>query len=151
MTHDYRYDITGLDNVLLVGLELCEDDDGDHVVTIKNVNLLHRAIVQALATKPCAMTGKELRFARTELGLTQAALSALIHVDIQKIGRWERGEYPLDTTAEIVIRMLMLEHVSDAETLPSIAVISGWVGTADSGQAIHIDASDPEHWRPMAA
>jgi hypothetical protein len=151
MKHDYRYDISGLDNVMLVGLDLGEDDDGDPVVTIKNVNLLHRAIVHALATKPCAMTGKELRFARTELGLTQAALCDLIHVDIQKIGRWERGEYPLDTTAEIVIRILMLQHVSDAETLPAIDVISGWVGTADSGQALHIDASDPDHWRPIAA
>ncbi len=151
MKHDYRYDITGLDNVMLVGLELGEDEDGDPVVTIRNVNLLHRAIVHALATKPCAMTGKELRFARTELGLTQAGLSALIHVDIQKIGRWERGEYPLDTTAEIVIRMLMLQHVSDAKTLPPIDVISGWVGTADLGKVLHIDASDPDHWRPIAA
>jgi len=151
MKHDYRYDITGLDHVMLVGLELSEDEDGDPVVTIRNVNLLHRAIVHALATKPCAMTGKELRFARTELGLTQAGLSGLIHVDIQKIGRWERGEYPLDTTAEIIIRVLMLQHVSDVETLPPIAVISGWVGTADSGQVLHIDASDPNHWRPIAA
>ena len=151
MKHDYRYDITGLDHVMLVGLELSEDEDGDPVVTIKNVNLLHRAIVHALATKPCAMSGKELRFARTELGLTQAGLSALIHVDVQKIGRWERGEYPLDTTAEIVIRMLMLQHVNDADTLPAIAVISGWVGTAGSGQALHIDASDPDHWRAIAA
>ncbi|MCX8499787.1 MAG: helix-turn-helix transcriptional regulator [Caulobacteraceae bacterium] len=151
MKHDYRYDTTGLDHVMLVGLELSEDEDGDPVVTIRNVNLLHRAIVHALATKPCAMTGKELRFARTELGLTQAGLSALIHVDIQKIGRWERGEYPLDTTAEIIIRVLMLQHVSDVETLPPIAVISGWVGTADSGQVLHIDASDPNHWRPIAA
>jgi DNA-binding transcriptional regulator YiaG len=151
MKHDYRYDITGLDNVLLVGLELGEDEDGDPVVTIKNVNLLHRAIVHALAIKPCAMTGKELRFARTELGLTQAALSDLIHVDIQKIGRWERGEYPLDTTAEIVIRMLMLQHASSTKTLPPIDEISVWVGTAGSGQALHIDASDPDHWRPIAA
>lgn len=151
MKHDYRYDITGLDNVMLVGLDLCEDDDGDPVVTIKNVNLLHRAIIHALATKPCAMTGKELRFARTELGLTQAALSDLIHVDIQKIGRWERGEYPLDTTAEIVIRMLMLQHAKVGESLPSIDILSGWVGKADLGQALYIDASDPDHWRPIAA
>jgi DNA-binding transcriptional regulator YiaG len=151
MKHDYRYDITGLDNVILVGLDLCEDDDGDPVVTIKNVNQLHRAIINALATKPCAMTGQELRFVRTELGLTQAALSKLIHVDIQKIGRWERAEYPIDTTAEIVIRMLMLQNSCDTGPLPLIDVISSWVGKPDLGQSLHIDASDPDHWRPIAA
>ena len=151
MKRDLCYKIAGLDNVVLVGLDVCDDDDGDPVITIKNVNLLHRALVHALATKPCAMTGKELRFARTELGLTQAALSELIQVDIQKIGRWERGEYSLDTTAEIVIRVLMLQHIGDLEPMPTVSVISGWAKTADSGQPLNIDASDPNHWRPLAA
>ncbi len=148
---DYRYDECGLDNVILVGLEACADDDGEAVVTIRNINVLHRSIVEAIARKPSGITARELRFLRTELGLTQAELAKSIGKDVQTIGRWERGENPLDAPASTVIRMLALQHVAAAEALPSVEDMTLWAVASSGEPPLRIDASDTKHWRPLAA
>ncbi len=147
---DYRYDECGLDNVILVGLEACEDDEGSLVVTIQHVNVLHRAIVKAIATKPSGITGREVRFIRTELGLTQAEFAARINKDAQTVARWEKGKNPVDPTADTVIRVLALEHVGEKEGLPSIKELASWAVGSSAEPPIRIDATDQETW-PMAA
>ena len=147
---DYRYDECGLDNVILVGLDTCEDDDGEAVITIRNINILHRAITEGIARKPSGITGRELRFLRTELGLTQAELATVVSKDAQTVGRWERSEWPIDPTAETVIRVMALQHV-DATTLPAIEEMAGWSVASAGEPPIMIDATDPENWRPLAA
>jgi len=144
---DYRYDECGLDNVILVGLEVCEDDGGESVITIRNPNGLHRAIVEGIAKKPCGITGRELRFVRTELGLTQAELANVISKDVQTVGRWERGEFPLDPTADTVIRVMALQHVESV--LPAIEEMAAWSVASSGEPPFLIDASDPDNWRPL--
>lgn len=146
---DYRYEECGLDNVILVGLQTCEDDEGAAVVTIHHINVLHRAIVQSIATKQSGITGREVRFIRTELGLTQAEMAARISKDAQTIARWEKGKTPVDPTADTVIRMLALEHVDGA--MPSIKELASWAVASSAEPPIMIDASDQENWRPLAA
>lgn len=144
---DYRYDECGLDNVILVGLEVCEDDGGEAVVTIQNINGLHRAIVEGVARKPTGISGRELRFVRTELGFTQAELASAISKDVQTIGRWERGEFPIDPTAETVIRVLALQHVQSV--LPAVEDMAAWSVASSGEPPFRIDASDPANWKPM--
>ncbi|WGU40348.1 helix-turn-helix domain-containing protein [Phenylobacterium sp. NIBR 498073] len=144
---DYRYDECGLDNVILVGLEVVEDDVGDSSITIHNVDGLQRAIVEGIAKKKTGISGRELRFARTELGLTQAELAMVVSKDVQTVGRWERGEFPIDPTAETVIRVLALQHVEAA--LPAVEQMASWSVASSGEPPIYIDASDPDNWRPM--
>jgi transcriptional regulator with XRE-family HTH domain len=144
---DYRYDACGLDNVILKGLPVVQDDDGEEMITIQNVGLLHRVLIIKLASKDTGLLPKELRFIRTEMGLTQAELAAEVGREVQAIGRWERGENPIDTTAEIVIRARALQTV--AEDLPLIAELAKKTVLAASEPPILIDASDPADYRPM--
>ena len=58
----YHYMESGLDNVMVYGVEPCIDDDGDKVVTIRNVRGLHRAIALAIVSHEAGISGKELRF-----------------------------------------------------------------------------------------
>jgi len=146
---DYRYEECGLDNVILVGLETCEDDDGATVVTIRHINVLHRAIVQAIANKQSGITGREIRFVRGELGLTQAELAHCIGKDAQTVARWEKGKSPVDQTADTVIRMLALEHVDGIR--PSVKEMASWSVASSAEPPILIDASDQENWRQLAA
>jgi DNA-binding transcriptional regulator YiaG len=139
---NYHYEESGLDNVVLMGLEACEDDMGEEVVTIRNINGLHRAIVQGIANKPTAISGKELRFVRTELGKTQAELAVALSKDAQTIGRWERGEHPIDSTAETLIRVMALLHVGIA--IADISKIASWAVESSGEPPILIDAKDPE-------
>lgn len=94
------------------GLEFVRDDDGDEIITIPAVNELHRIIALGIVSHEYGISGDELRFLRTEMGYTQAELAELVHHDKQSIGRWERGEYDMDSSAEAIIRRLAIEKLS---------------------------------------
>lgn len=146
---EYRYDECGLDNVILVNLECCQDDEGEAVIIVPNINVLHRSLVRAIAEKSSAILPQELRFVRTEIGLTQAGLADVVDRDAQSIGRWERGEKPIDRTAETLIRILALQHVAAA--VPDVTEMAKWSVASASEPPIRVDASDPEHYPLLAA
>lgn len=148
-TIDYRYDESGLENVVLKGLTVQTADDGEETLTIPRINLLHQVLVEVVAGKHGRLTARELRFLRTEMELTQAQLAELVHRDVQSIGRWERGEHPIDATAETVVRALALEQVTPDR--PTIKEVSGWTVLDPSDEPYLIDARDPEHYQPIAA
>src|SRR5205085_3333553 len=108
---DYHYRECGLDNVVIQGVVPCIDDDSDPVVTITNITGLHQAIAGAIALHDAGISGKELRFLRTEMGMTQAELAKVVHHDTQSIGRWERSEHPIEPTAEAIIRLMAIERL----------------------------------------
>jgi transcriptional regulator with XRE-family HTH domain len=70
------------------------------------------------------MTGPELRFIRTEMGMTQAELAKVVHHDAQSIGRWEHSEFAIDQTAEALSRLLAIEKLGlklDGETVSELS------------------------------
>jgi transcriptional regulator with XRE-family HTH domain len=149
-TIDFRYDACGLDNVILKGLKVLQADDGEDVVTIPNIGLLHRVLTVAVASKESGLTPKELRFLRTEMGLTQAQLADMVGKEVQAVGRWERGENPIGTAAEVVIRARALQEATK-NPLPPMAELAKWtVRTADEPPFL-IDARNPDQYRPIAA
>lgn len=105
----HHYTESGLKNVFIDGLETFLDDDGDEVITIPAINELHHVIALGIVSHEHGISGDELRFLRTEMGLTQAELGALVHHDKQSVGRWERGEFEIDGAAETIIRRLAIE------------------------------------------
>jgi DNA-binding transcriptional regulator YiaG len=107
----HHYTECGLQNVFIEGLKPCIDDDGDETVTITAINELHQVIALGIVSHKHGISGDELRFLRTEMGYTQAELAILVHHDKQSIGRWERGEYELDSSAEAIIRRLAIEKL----------------------------------------
>jgi transcriptional regulator with XRE-family HTH domain len=87
-------------------------------VTIPNVNGLHKAIAQGITHRHSAMIGRELRFLRTEMGMTQAELALIVHREPLAISRWERGEVEIDSNAETLIRL----HATDRLGLSHVPV-----------------------------
>lgn len=112
----HHYTECGLQNVFIDGLEIVVDDEGDDIITIPAVNELHRVIALGIVSHEHGISGDELRFLRTEMGYTQAELAAVVHHDKQSVGRWERGEFDIDSSAETIIRRLAIEKLNlDAE------------------------------------
>jgi len=146
---DYRYDECGLDNVILKDFRIVTDDAGEEVVMIPNIGLLHRVLARAVASKESGLQPKEIRFLRTELGMTQAELAAIVGRDTQTIGRWERGESPVEQTAEMVIRKHALEHAEGDDGLTMEALSRLTVQSA-TNKPFLIDASDPAHYKIAA-
>ncbi|MGH8189845.1 MAG: helix-turn-helix domain-containing protein [Rhodanobacteraceae bacterium] len=86
-------------------------------VAIENVDGLHRAIGRCLATEKPKLTGREFRFLRKELGLSQAAFAAAVGKDAQTVALWEKGKTRLPVWADRVMRKLYLEAVGGNEKL----------------------------------
>jgi DNA-binding transcriptional regulator YiaG len=146
----YRYTASGLDNVELIDLPVYQDDKGEKCITIPNVNELHKAIAKTILTRHGGMSGKELRFLRTMMHLTQAELAKVVSRDAQTIGRWERGPFENDPTAEALIRLMAAERLEIGLSAP-VEDVSGWCMQSADVPEIKIDASDPTNYRPLAA
>ncbi len=142
----YRYTDCGLDNVFIARVSSLAADD---VVRIPNVNGLHRAITLGIVTRGAMMNGREMRFLRTEMGMTQAELAAMIHREPLTIGRWERGETEIDANAETLLRLYAIERLK-LKVKDGISEISGWSVTSAVQQPILIDGSDPSNYRLAA-
>lgn len=146
----YRYEECGLDNVHVYGLSPIIDDDGEEVFGIKNVNGLHKAIASAIVTHSAAMSGKQLRFLRTEMGFTQAEVGKMVHKEALSVGRWEREECPIDTNADTIIRLIAIERLKLDSQL-SVEDLTGLSVQKAAPHAIDIDGEDPNNYRPLAA
>lgn len=133
----YRYLESGLDNVIIEGLQVVRDDDGDEVVTIPFIAALHAEIARGIVTRDGQLSGAELRFLRSEMGMTQAELGKFVNVDGQTIGRWERAEFLIDQTAETVLRGLAGERLIEAFA-QSVAELVRHVQSAKTEQEIRI-------------
>ncbi len=108
----YHYTECGLNNVIIEGLPVFLDDEGDEVVEIPFINDLHREIASGIVTHDQGISGAELRFLRSEMGMTQAELASLVHKDKQTVGRWERAEWEIDGSSETIIRKLAVEKLN---------------------------------------
>lgn len=144
----YHYKECGLDNVLIEGISPKKDISGEVVYTISNLPGLHRAISAAIVYNSAGMSGKELRFLRTELGLTQDELARVLHKEALTVSRWERSECPIDPNAETVIRFLAIEKLKLGKIKDVTKISHMSVSTAQSS-VIRIDGSNPENYKPL--
>ena len=69
----YQYTACGLDNVYLEKMNVVQDDAGEKFIPA--IGELHRVIAEGIITAP-SMTGKEIRFLRTEMGQNQDELAS---------------------------------------------------------------------------
>ena len=144
----HQYTECGLPNVWVEGLRI-EDDAGEETIRIPNIRSLHKLISKGIVTSPGTLTGPELRYLRTEMGLTQTQLGELAHRERLTISRWERGEGTPDGATEAYIRILAsyklgLESVDPEE-------VSGWCRlTTENKKPILIDLLSPGTYRLVA-
>lgn len=145
----YRYTECGIDYVFIEGMNICVDDAGDETVTIPHVAALHKAIATAIVTKPYSMTGKELRFLRTEMGITQAELALAVNREPLAISRWERGEVAqIDQNAEAIIRLMVVDELQ-LEIKPSVRELVRWSIPSAKMPELRIDGSKPGIYTPI--
>jgi DNA-binding transcriptional regulator YiaG len=100
-----------LDNVWLVGggVEIVDTPSGRNL-KIKDIEGLHRTIGQILVESKKNLLGREIRFLRQEMTLSQANLAKLLEVTEQTVHRWETGKADIPKAAETIIRFLYLQQ-----------------------------------------
>jgi len=146
--NEYRYTECGLD-VIIAGVSFLSDDAGNDVIRIPNVNGLHRAIATGIVKRKAMMSGREMRFLRSEMGMTQAELAAMIHREPLTISRWERGETEIDANAETLVRLHAIERLK-LDVTDGVSEISGWSIPSAVPHPIMIDGSDPSNYHLAA-
>lgn len=147
--NEYRYTECGLDHVIIKGVHFLADDAGEPCITIPNVNGLHQAIACGIIRRQSGMSGRELRFLRTEMGMTQAELATMVHRENIAVSRWERGECPIDSNAEALIRLYAAQKLN-LPTEADVRTIAGWCIASAETPPIIIDGSDPTFYRVAA-
>lgn len=108
----YQYTECGLDNIYLInGFEPVDTPRG-RGVHIQNVEGLHLAIGRMLVRERRNLTGKEFRFLRHEINLTQQNLALVLGVNVQAVARWEKEKIKggIPGPAQRLIRLLYEEH-----------------------------------------
>ncbi|MHC9235024.1 helix-turn-helix domain-containing protein [Pseudooceanicola sp. 502str34] len=116
----YVYRLSGLDDVVLLnGFTRHETEYGD-AVSIDAVDALHNAIALHIITAKKALSPKEFRFLRTELGMTQDELGTKIGVDGQTIARYEKGSTQISGPADRLLRVLIILRIIPEDKLRAI-------------------------------
>jgi DNA-binding transcriptional regulator YiaG len=100
----YHYTQCGLDNVWLQNGYRTEVTPYGRAVAVHDVDGLHALLAAKLVEKPGQLTGKEFRFLRSWLGLTQEALAQQMGVTEGAVSLWERK----DTVPSVNEKMLRL-------------------------------------------
>lgn len=92
MSKYFQYIACGLDNVWLANGYKVKATRHGNAVAVNDVDGLHKLIAQTLIEKKGRLTGKEFRFLRTQLGLSQEALGALLDFSENAVSLWERKD-----------------------------------------------------------
>ena len=107
----YHYLECGLDDVYLVdGFKRFDTPRGPSIA-IEEVDTLHHVIGKHLCLDRKELSGKEFRFLRREMLMSQAVLANLFDVKEQTVHRWETGKSPVPRAAESLIRLMYMNKV----------------------------------------
>ncbi len=152
MKNLYQYKESGLDNIYLTNGFTYHEGSRGRTVSIENREELHCAIGHFLATQRKHLDGREARFLRHEMGLSQSNLALLLGKEEQSIARWEKKRLAdheaIPPDSERMIRLLYLDHsvgnpdvreflqaIADLEKLEDLSVSfkptsAGWEAAA---------------------
>lgn len=110
----YHYTSCGLDNIYLKnGYEISNGLEGKGV-SIHDLDTLHNAIAKGIIGKPAPISGKEFRFLRIEMDLSQKAVGDLMDKTDQMIAKWEKGTHEVPVLADKAIRDLYMDSIGES-------------------------------------
>jgi DNA-binding transcriptional regulator YiaG len=146
----YHYVECGLDNVFIEGMDVVKDHGGEETVVIPEIGNLHRVIAEGIITQPHKMSGNELRFLRSEMGMTQSNLAKILKVKLLTVSRWERDESDINDAAEMLIRLLAI-HRLGLKVDMNVDQVSEKVNDDLRKEPIRISGVDPSHYHLLEA
>ncbi|MFH0818347.1 MAG: type II TA system antitoxin MqsA family protein, partial [Candidatus Micrarchaeota archaeon] len=108
-----RYKESGLDNILLIGVERSRCDVcGEEYYRYGNILQLHDTIAHALLRKDGLLTGKEIKFLRKYLGYSGETFAKLSGYRADSIYKIENGQDRVTPAFDHFIRVIVAsKHV----------------------------------------
>ncbi len=107
----HHYLESGLDNVYLEKAPIRDCSDcGYSEVGIPAVMALHEIICKHLVTTPMRLTGKEVRFIRTNLKMSAVQFAKAMDVHKVTVSRWENDKSPLNKSSAYLLKLMVYSH-----------------------------------------
>jgi DNA-binding transcriptional regulator YiaG len=104
----------GLDEVYLCNGYTLDREDGEFVF-VEDRKGLHQAIALHLVTNRKVFSGKEVRFIRGAMELTQRQLADHLGTTSQSLARWEKDQIEMPGTADRLLRITFLVSLVEPE------------------------------------
>ncbi len=110
----YHYTSCGLDNIYLKNGYATSDGAEGKGVAIHDMDALHRVIAKGIVDQSAPISGKEFRFLRIELDLSQKAVGDLMDKTDQMIANWEKGNNSIPVLADKAIRDIYMDSIGES-------------------------------------
>lgn len=112
----YHYKECGLTNVYLVNVDVYKCPNcGCTEVAIPRIKILHATLSRAIALKPIALSGAEIRFLRKQLRMKAKDFAEYLLVDASTLSRWENEEQEPGRQADNLIRYVFFSLLEELE------------------------------------
>jgi len=109
--------LVGLANVVVLNAAqkyVCEECGEDNGISVPDVSGLEAAVAVTRVMIPVKLTGKEIRFLRTALGMKAKELRERLEVGSEEtISRWENDRSPISARDEKMLRLLAGRMLSE--------------------------------------
>lgn len=110
---DYHYTESGLDNVVLKGLNIYTCSCGEEMPEIPNIEGLHKTIAMALIHKKTLLAGQGIRFLRKAMEIKAVELAQLMGVDKVTVSRWENDKAEISNANDHLLRMIYIRKLEE--------------------------------------
>jgi putative zinc finger/helix-turn-helix YgiT family protein len=127
---NYRYDVSGLPGVTLVGVDVrrCQECAYEEV-TIPRIEDLHRVIARVVIQKSSRLSGIEIRFLRKYLGWSSGDFAKHMGAAPETVSRWETGKTEIGAANDRLLRLLVVVKTPQEEyPVDRLATLSDAVG-----------------------
>ena len=104
----YHYTQCGLDDVYLMNGYTRQETPYGGGFTVERAEQLQHAIAENLCLNKAFLNGKEFRFLRKLMDLTQAEIAVNFGCEVQAVARWEKGKSDINGAADRLIRVIYL-------------------------------------------
>jgi DNA-binding transcriptional regulator YiaG len=136
------------------GFEITKCDDGDEELFIHDIHGLHKAISITLVFKKGLLEGKEIKFIRSMLDLSQNKLADLIGCRYQQILLWEKGRNkmtkPVDRLLKIYLFTYLHKEIDNGEVFARINEIAD-LDAAEAEDCSRMEFREVKHaWQMVA-
>lgn len=121
MPSGYRYRDCGLDWVRLASGFARHATPHGAGVSIQNIDALHALIARLIVDAHARLRGQELRFLRSFLDLSQAALAETLGVQRVQVARWEAAaKKPIPGPADRALRFVVAGTLGGARLVARV-------------------------------
>jgi len=145
----FHYKDCGLDNVWLKnGFNEIETEYGP-AISIFNLEGLHSTIGMQIIECNALLNGKEIRFLRKEMDLSQKHLGEILGVSEESIRGWEKGRNKITAPSDKLIRILYKEHETGDGMIRDALERLSQMNVEDHCRKIELESTD-QGWKTAA-